>query len=213
MSNDVRGRAVLTLVLVGAPACGATSPPASERPTIARTHGPPPGASNDNAPAGSLVPSGLDSGSVEPGRDVEGQILVSGPGFSPPVIVATGTAGGPMRGRDGPMGCVGYYPDGPQHVIKVGRRVPMLRIVADGIDRDLTLAVRTPDGRWHCNDDSGDPAYALNPAVDLSSAQGEIEVYVGTFSDDNVGSSYTLGVTEDPNRYGSSTRSDGAGPF
>lgn len=197
---------------------GGTTPPA-------HVDGPPAGASNDNVPVvstaqGLIAAEGLTlgggsgelggpMGSEDTGRDTEGQVLVPGPRFTPPVIQASGAAGGPIEGHGGPMACTGHYPPRPQHVLKIGRRIPMLRVMADGIDRDLTLAVRTPDGQWHCNDDSGDPGYGLNPAVDISGASGEIEVYVGVFSDDATGAQYTLGVTEDPNRYGSSMRPGG----
>jgi hypothetical protein len=186
---------------------GGTTPPA-------HVDGPPAGASNDNIPptavsAAASEDAGVAADPATEARDTEGQVLVPGPRFTPPVIQASGVAGGPVEGHGGPMACTGHYPPRPQHVLKIGRRIPMLRVMADGVDRDLTLAVRTPDGQWHCNDDSGDPGYGLNPAVDLSGASGEIEVYVGVFSEDATGAQYTLGVTEDPNRYGSSMRPGG----
>lgn len=203
---------VVALALVTASGCGASQ--GSSATTSARSEGPPAGGSNDNIPpsavaAGDAPRESTDPASSEPdvGRDVEGQILVSGPGFAPPMLRASGAAGGPVDGHSGPMSCTGTYPARPQHVLKVGRRVPMLRVVADGIDRDLTLALRTPDGQWHCNDDSGDPNYGLNPAVEITNAQGEIDVYVGVFSDSSTGAQYSLGVTEDANRFGSSLRS------
>jgi hypothetical protein len=180
----------------------------------ARVDGPPSGSSNDNiVPAASSAaveaePAGAAGSEA---RDTVGQLLVSGPGFTPPTLQASGVAGGAVDGHSGPMACTGSYPDRPQHVLKISRRIPMLRVMADGIDRDLTLALRTPDGQWLCNDDSGDPGYGLNPAVDLAGASGEIEVYVGVFSDDATGAQYTLGVTEDLSRYGSSMRSGGVG--
>jgi len=174
------------------------------------SQGPPAGASNDNIPPTPLASAAPDAETGQTtARDVDGQILVPGPRFAPPVLQASGVAGGSVVGHEGPMACTGYYPNRPQHVLKVGRRVPSLRVMADGVDRDLTLAIRTPDGQWHCNDDSGDPGYGLNPAVDLSDASGEIEVFVGVFSDTSSGAQYTLGITEDPNRFGSSLRPGG----
>ncbi len=200
---------LVALTLLTVSACGASQGSAGGT-TGARSEGPPSGGSNDNIPptvvAGEVPRQDARPTDPEAGRDVDGQILVSGPGFAPPMLEDSGVAGGPVEGHSGPMACTGSYPARPQHVLKVGRRVPMLRVVADGIDRDLTLALRTPDGQWHCNDDSGDPSFGLNPAVDLTNAQGEIEVFVGVFSEDAVGSQYRLGVTEDANRYGSSLR-------
>jgi hypothetical protein len=199
--------------LVMTSACSGASQGSGGGSTPVHVDGPPAGASNDNLPptAVTAAPEADAGTESDPGagRDTEGQVLVPGPHFTPPVIQATGVAGGPIEGHSGPMACTGHYPPRPQHVLKIGRRIPMLRVMADGIDRDLTLAVRTPDGQWHCNDDSGDPGYGLNPAVDLSGASGEIEVYVGVFSGDASGAQYTLGVTEDPNRYGSSMRAGG----
>jgi len=207
---------VVALALLTASGCGASQGGGAG--TSARSEGPPSGGSNDNIPPTVVSTTGSSSETATAerdtaGRDLDGQILVSGPGFAPPMLRASGVAGGPIDGHSGPMACTGSYPDRPQHVLKVGRRVPLLRVVADGLDRDLTLALRTPDGQWHCNDDSGDPAFGLNPGVDLTNAQGEIDVYVGVFSESAMGSQYTLGVTEDANRYGSSLRSGlGAAP-
>ncbi|MBN8612020.1 MAG: hypothetical protein J0L92_15610 [Deltaproteobacteria bacterium] len=200
---------VVALALLSVSACGGSQGGGAT--TTARSEGPPSGGSNDNIPPTTVATTSPGTGAATEvdtaGRGVDGQILVSGPGFAPPMLRASGVAGGPIEGHSGPMACTGSYPDRPQHVLKVGRRVPMLRVVADGIDRDLTLALRTPDGQWHCNDDSGDPNFGLNPGVDIPNAQGEIDVYVGVFSDSATGSQYTLGVTEDANRYGSSLRS------
>jgi hypothetical protein len=201
---------VLAVAGLASGGCGGTQ--STQTTTAGTSEGPPPGGSNDNVPPAAVASADADAGAPDAaaGRDVTGQILVSGPGFSPPVVQGSGVAGGPTHGREGPSGCTGYFPDRPQHVLKVGRRIPQLRVMADGVDRDLTLAVHTPDGQWHCNDDSGDPGYGLNPAVDLSSAgPGEIEVFVGVFSESASGAQYTLGVTEDLQRYGSSLRPGG----
>jgi len=97
-------------------------------------------------------------------------------------------------------------------VLKISRRVPQLRVMVDSPDNDLTLAIHLPNGQWLCNDDADDPLWGLNPAVDMSDAgPGEFEVFVGTFSETEEMPPYTLGVTEDSSRVGSSMR-DGAAP-
>ncbi|MCS6858490.1 MAG: hypothetical protein NZM37_12310 [Sandaracinaceae bacterium] len=106
------------------------------------------------------------------------------------------------------MHCQGFYPEAPQHILKVGKTIPFLRIVVDNPSHDLTLLVRTPEGQWVCNDDSQDPSTPFNPLIDLTNLRGEVEIYVGTFERDGVGASYTLGITEDPGYYGSSLRGD-----
>ena len=58
---------------------------------------------------------------------------------------------------------------------------------------DLTLAIRTPDGSWVCDDDSGGE---LNPAVKVEIAPaGMYQVWVGTFGDEP--ESGTLLISED----------------
>ncbi len=127
------------------------------------------------------------------------EILVSGRGFSPQPAIRAGTAGAPS-GVDGSSlapECVGQFPSSPQHVIKLGGPIDLLRIVVDSDGNDLTLAVRTADGVFHCNDDSGDPMNGLNPTVELQSPMpGSIEVWVGTYSEYYTGAQYRLGVTE-----------------
>lgn len=130
------------------------------------------------------------------------EIIVSGRGFTPQPIVRSGAAGSTAPdARDGSTfdpSCVGTFPGAPQHAIKLGGAIPRLRIVVDSpAGNDLTLAVRTPDGMWHCSDDSGDPANGLNPSVDLfSPSAGEIEIWVGVYSSYYSGAPYRLGVTE-----------------
>lgn len=129
-------------------------------------------------------------------------IIVTGRGFMPQPVVRTGMAGSvdATTARDGGTlspDCVGTFPSAPQHVIKLGGAIDLLRILVDSDGSDLTLAVHTADGTWHCNDDSGDPMNGLNPTVELySPAAGQIEVWVGTYSTYYSGAQYTLGVTE-----------------
>lgn len=129
------------------------------------------------------------------------EIIVSGHGFTPQPIVRSGAAGSSAPdARDGSSldpSCVGTFPGAPQHAIKLGGAIPLLRIVVDSPGSDLTLAVRTPDGTWHCNDDSSDPANGLNPTVELySPSAGEIEIWVGVYSSYYSGAPYRLGITE-----------------
>lgn len=44
---------------------------------------------------------------------------------------------------------------------------------------DTTLIVRGPDGRWLCDDDSGEDA---NPSISLTAEEGLYEIWVGTYS-------------------------------
>lgn len=170
------------------------------RPTIEASD---PGA-NANHVAAVADPLADDDAEAGTGVVVADEILVTGRGFMSQPAVRAGTAGSvdPAAARDGSSfdgSCVGTFPSSPQHVIKLGGAIDVLRVLVDSASNDLTLAVRTPDGVWHCNDDSGDPLNGLNPTVELYSPPiGQIEVWVGTYSSYYAGAQYQLGVTEQP---------------
>ncbi len=122
-------------------------------------------------------------------------IALAGPGFAP--ALTNGTAGGPILGQTMSPHCVGNYPTGPQHVVHVAQALPHFRVVVNAGASDTTLAVRTPDGTLVCNDDSGDPANTLNPAVDVESAvPGDYQIFVGGYSGGDAWAGYGLGVVE-----------------
>jgi hypothetical protein len=157
----------------------------------------PPEGGNGNGPEESLTVAADSESTQTPLSTTSQEILVSGRGFSPQPAIRTGTAGGPLADYTLSPECVGQFPTIPQHVIKLGGPIDLLRIVVDADGSDLTLAIRTPDGVFHCNDDSGDPLNGLNPTVELySPTPGSIEVYVGTYSEYYAGAQYRLGVTE-----------------
>lgn len=75
--------------------------------------------------------------------------------------------------------CPGYSRfDAADAVLTLDASERMLSIAAQS-DRDLTIAVRGPDGTVLCNDDS----YGLNPAVTFQNAQaGDYHIFVGAYS-------------------------------
>jgi hypothetical protein len=107
---------------------------------------------------------------------------IAGHGFAP-ITTLTGVAGATGARTSGRAGCAGYYTARPQHVLTVENDVGSVEIRAFAVPNgDLTLAVRTSDGMWHCNDDGGRAPNALDPIVALSaSPHGRVEVWVGTF--------------------------------
>jgi hypothetical protein len=154
-------------------------------------------------PEEELVAEEADAGPSAGRPVVEDEIVLAGPRFTPQPVIRTGAAGsaGPdaRQGESFDPSCVGTFPGTPQHAIKLGGSIPLLRIVVNSPGNDLTLAVRTADGVWHCNDDSGDPGNGLNPTVELERpAPGEIEIWVGVFSTYYNGAQYRLGITEQP---------------
>ena len=75
--------------------------------------------------------------------------------------------------------CPGYGRfDAADAVLTLDAEERMLSIAAQS-DRDLTIAVRSPDGTVLCNDDS----FGLNPAVTFNNAPaGDYQIFVGAFS-------------------------------
>jgi len=183
--------------------CGGATGTVRSRPTGPDVGTPAGGNGNHVASAADPTDVGAEPVAAPPEAD---EIIVSGRGFMPQPIVRSGTAGAvdPATARDGSTldptgagGCIGTFPSSPQHVIKLGGAIDLLRVLVDSDGNDLTLAVRTPDGVWHCNDDSGDPANGLNPTVELyGPTPGQIEIWVGTYSSYYSGAQYRLGVTE-----------------
>jgi hypothetical protein len=166
--------------------------------------GTPPGGNGNHVATADEI-TDADAGSdADAGVPVPGEILVTGRGFMPQPAIRSGTAGSvdPAAARDGSSldpSCIGTFPSAPQHIIKLGGPMDLLRVLVDSDGNDLTLAVHTPDGVWHCNDDSGDPMNGLNPTVEIYSPMaGEIEVWVGTYSSYSAGAPYRLAVTEHP---------------
>jgi len=75
--------------------------------------------------------------------------------------------------------CPGYGRfDAADAVLTLDASERLMSIFATS-DRDLTIAVRGPDGTVLCNDDS----FGLNPAVSFNNAQaGDYHIFVGAFS-------------------------------
>ncbi|MFO0686457.1 MAG: hypothetical protein U0234_30615 [Sandaracinus sp.] len=201
----MRHGAWVALVLVLGVGCGGGSASAiTTRPTGPDVGAPEGGNTNHVAEVEGEGDDAVATSGDEAGVSVTDEILVTGHGFTPQVVVREGTAGSvdPAAARDGssldPSGsCVGTFPASAQHIVKLERSLDVLRVLVHSPNNDLTLAVRTSDGAWHCNDDSGDPMNGLNPTVELySPPPGIIEIWVGTYSSYYTGAQYRLGVTE-----------------
>jgi hypothetical protein len=104
-------------------------------------------------------------------------------GFSPDPYVASVNAGGPSRNPVSGEGCTGYLtlsaPD-----LKVDFVAGALDLTFSAhADEDLSLVVRTPDGRFYCDDDSGE---GLDPLIQVPKpTSGEYAVWVATFAEVN----------------------------
>lgn len=111
-------------------------------------------------------------------------------GFTPdPVRLDGETAGAvPLSGRA--PGCRGYVGDAPDQVLRLESRFGFLRtfVTSQG---EVTLAVRSPSGRWHC---AGRPLGGA-PREEGAFEPGIHEVWIGSVRP-NERVAYTLHVTE-----------------
>lgn len=102
-------------------------------------------------------------------------------GFTPDPYAVDVTAGGPdSNPLDGP-GCVGYIQASrPDLVVDYTNQSDVFDLYFNvDSDSDTALLVRTPDGRWICNDDGGE---GLNPRLHVPDPEsGAYAVWVGTF--------------------------------
>ena len=123
----------------------------------------------------------------------QGQPIRLTAGFQPDPATVAVTAGGARDTssmQDAMRGCfAGFIPDRPQAVISYSGSGRPLNVSVQA-EADTTLAVRTPDGRWLCNDDG---EQGLNPEVLIAQpATGDYQVFVGRFGLANATAPATL---------------------
>lgn len=115
-----------------------------------------------------------------------------GPNFSPDPARFQVPLGEQAR-HPAPADCAGHIDTPPDFVFDVTSPPPQLIFFADS-DVDATLVVRTPSGRFECNDDH----HGLNPLVSIAGGTaGRYLVWVGTFSSEDTGTA-TFTVTARP---------------
>ena len=129
--------------------------------------------------------------SLKPNSPPRGGVLRPGPGEADPIVV-NGIAAGDYSLGDGPergSGCEGYVTLEPSFVIEMAFDVPFLRVFVAS-DQDTTLAIRTPQGRLMCNDNTN----GWNPSVEGQFLSGVYQVWVGS-RHQNLSPAYRLAVT------------------
>ena len=103
-------------------------------------------------------------------------------GFTPDPALLSLQAGGYVDADDRFDGCTGYITESPDVRLfwsGSSKGAPNLKISALS-NADTTLVVNGPDGRWYCDDDSGEDS---NPSVELTPMAGRYEIWVGTYSE------------------------------
>jgi protease YdgD len=103
-------------------------------------------------------------------------------GFLPETNWVSLLAGGDVRSEytDRALGvrCAGYFADAPDFRVFYTPGDKPLSFYVEARE-DTVLLVNSPDGEWHCNDDSS----GLNPALTFDAPlEGQYDVWVGTFS-------------------------------
>jgi hypothetical protein len=102
-------------------------------------------------------------------------------GFSGDPRVIPLSAGGSIDATRLGSPCEGFIA-GPPDVRLTYNAGSLPLIISVAADSDTTLVVNAPDGRWYCDDDTGEGP--LNPMVRFNDpATGRYEIWVGTFRD------------------------------
>lgn len=89
--------------------------------------------------------------------------------------------------------CRGYISSAPDYRLNfsAGGSLPLIISVNSGTD--TTLVINAPDGRWYCDDDSGQ---GTNPSIRFGSPMsGRYEIWVGTYGSSG-NASATLRISE-----------------
>jgi hypothetical protein len=88
-------------------------------------------------------------------------------------------SGGSIPASNLSSSCRGYIADAPDVRVNYSAgSLPLIFSVASGAD--TTLVVNGPDGRWYCDDDSGN---GTNPSLRWGSPpSGQYDVWVGTYA-------------------------------
>lgn len=91
--------------------------------------------------------------------------------------------------------CRGFISNAPDVRLNfvAGSRLPL--IISVNSNADTTLIVNGPDGRWHCDDDSG--RLGMNPSLRFNNVQsGRYEIWVGTYGQRNVTAPAQVHISE-----------------
>ena len=103
-------------------------------------------------------------------------------GFTPDPRTISVTSGGSISASNVGSSCAGSISNAPDlRLSYTAGSLPL--IISVNSSSDTTLVINAPDGRWYCDDDSGD---GVNPSVRFNSPQsGRYEIWVGSYGGGN----------------------------
>lgn len=99
-------------------------------------------------------------------------------GFPDDPYVVNLSSGGTNDASDLGSSCRGFIATSPD--VRLNFSAGSLPLIISVDSRaDTTLVINAPDGRWYCDDDSGE---GLNPSIQFTDAMtGRYEIWVGTY--------------------------------
>jgi hypothetical protein len=114
-------------------------------------------------------------------------------GFLPDPQTVRVQSGGNIDASSISSSCRGYISNAPDvRLVYTPGRYPL--IISVDSQADTTLIVNAPDGRWYCDDDSGQRG--LNPMVRFNNPrQGRYEIWIGTYGSSSIQPA-TLAISE-----------------
>jgi len=120
------------------------------------------------------------AGVVDPFEAANYGTVTLSAGFRPDPTRITMRAGGSIDAQNIASNCRGFVTRAPDVELSYSAGSLPLILSVDSTS-DTTLVVNGPDGRWYCDDDSGNGS--LNPALHITSPMsGTYDIWVGTYS-------------------------------
>lgn len=104
-------------------------------------------------------------------------------GFTPDPYTVNLQSGGSIDASQAASGCRGYIANAPDVRLQYSAgSLPL--IISVNSNADTTLVINAPNGRWYCDDDSGN---GYNPSVRFNGPMsGRYEIWVGTYGGRNL---------------------------
>ncbi|MFN4297977.1 MAG: peptidase S1 [Brevundimonas sp.] len=113
-------------------------------------------------------------------------------GFTPDPRTVEVVAGGTINASNAASGCVGRIASAPDVRLNWSGGGSLPLVFRTRSSRDTTLVINGPDGRWHCDDDSGGGTNAR--VIFRNAPSGQYDIWIGTYGEQTAPA--TLVITE-----------------